>query len=58
MFKALDFFHLNTVLVVNIFKDQNMFIPEQEVPFPVYPVLQAHMNDPALFVQVALLSQS
>ena len=35
-----------------------MFLPEQEVPFPVYPVLQAHVNDPAVFVQVALLSQS
>ncbi len=34
-----------------------MFLPEQEVPFPVYPVLQVHVNDPAVFVQAALLSQ-
>ena len=34
-----------------------MFLPEQEVPFPVNPVLQAHVNDPAVFVQAALLSQ-
>ena len=57
MFEELGYFHLNRVLVVNIIKDQNMFLPEQEVPFPVYPVLQAHVNDPAVFVQAALLSQ-
>ena len=34
-----------------------LFLPEQLVPFPVYPLLQAHVNDPAVFVQVALLSQ-
>ena len=53
----LGYFHHNRVLVVNIIEDQNMFLPEQEVPFPVYPVLQAHVNDPAVFVQVALISQ-
>ena len=58
MFEELGYFHLTRVLVVNIIKDQNMFLPEQEVPFPVYPVLQAQMNDAAVFVQVALLSQS
>ena len=34
-----------------------MFLPEQEVPFPVYPVLQAHVKDPSVFVQAALASQ-
>ena len=33
------------------------FSPEQLVPFPVNPLLQAHVNDPAVFVQAALLSQ-
>ncbi len=28
-------------------------IPTQDVPFPVYPVLQAHVNDPAVLVHVA-----
>ncbi len=34
-----------------------MFLPEQEVPFPVNPVLQLHANDPGVFVQAALVSQ-
>ena len=39
---------------MQIIKQQNKFLPEQVVPFPVYPVLQAHENEPSLFVQVAL----
>jgi hypothetical protein len=29
----------------------------QEVPFPVYPALHAHVRDPGVLVQVALVSQ-
>ena len=31
------------------------YLPEQSVPFPVYPSLQRHMKLPAVFVQFASL---
>ena len=30
-------------------------LPEQFTPFPLYPVLQAQVNDPSVLVHVALL---
>ena len=45
--------HLQNARAMKIIEQQNMFLPEQVVPFPVYPVLQTHENEPSIFVQVA-----
>ena len=42
---------------LNLTKIQILYLPVQVTPLPVYPVLQAQVNDPSVLVHVALLWQ-
>ena len=45
------------LFIIKINFTPKIFIPLQKVPLPKYPGLQAHLNEPMVLVQTALLWQ-
>ena len=44
------------IFMNQIQKNFKCFLPKQVIPFPVYPLLQVHVRDPGVFVQVAFVA--